>query len=195
MKPLKAFLIFLSFILTYLILAACISISPVIATVTPVYSPAATAALSFTDPYKYCANVGTIDKPDTRYVGEKVPQIVIQSYLEVNNLTEAGQPLELLQQTTVWRCMDGKVYGCNIGANLPCSSKANVSKVPTQAMKDYCEANLDSKLIPMAVTGHSTIFTWRCVREVPELLNQVDAVDSQGYMQRIWQELPEPKGS
>ncbi|HWI61124.1 MAG TPA: hypothetical protein VNT75_04785, partial [Symbiobacteriaceae bacterium] len=33
----------------------------------------AAADTTYTDPFAYCAAVGTIDAPDSRYIGEKVP--------------------------------------------------------------------------------------------------------------------------
>ena len=82
--------------------------------------------------------------------------------------------------------MDGQVYACNFGANLPCSSKANTDKTPSPAMEDYCKANPDSEFIPMSVTGHSTIYSWHCVKDTPELLDQIAKVDAAGYLAQIW---------
>ncbi len=144
---------------------------------------------SYSDPFSYCAAVGTIDAPDARYTGDAVPDVVIQGYLKAAGLENNGEPIEILQKTTIWRCMDKSVYVCNFGANLPCNSKANTDKTPTQAMNDFCTANPDSDSIPMSVTGHSTIYDWHCVKDTPELLDQIDQVDAAGYLTRIWYQL------
>ena len=152
---------------------------------TPTAAPSQTAA-TFADPFAYCASVGTIDQPDGRYTGDKVPDAIIQGYIKAAGLTGTTEPMDMFKQTTIWRCMDNKVYACNFGANLPCDSKANTDKTPTQAMADFCKANPDSQAIPMSVTGHETIYSWHCVKDTPTLLDQIDQVDAAGYLARIW---------
>lgn len=152
----------------------------------PPPTTAAPASQSFTDPFAYCAAVGTIDAPDARYSGPQVPDEVINGYKKAAGLEASSEPLDVLKKTTIWRCMDGKVYACNFGANLSCNSKANTDKTPTQAIKDYCAANPDSDFVPMAVTGHSTIYSWHCVKGTPELLDQIGKVDAAGYLAQIW---------
>lgn len=141
---------------------------------------------SFGDPFAYCDSVGTIDAPDSRYTGEAVPDSVIDGFKKAADLEASTMPLDMFKKTTIWRCMDKQVYACNFGANLPCSSKANTDKTPTQAMNDFCSQNPDSDVIPMSVTGHSTIYSWRCEKGSPELLDQIDKVDSAGFLERIW---------
>ena len=82
--------------------------------------------------------------------------------------------------------MDGQVYGCFVGANLPCTSKANTDRTPTAAENDYCKANPNSDFIPAAVTGHDTVYEWRCQNGGPEIAKQVFQVDSSGYISEIW---------
>jgi Tol biopolymer transport system component len=82
--------------------------------------------------------------------------------------------------------MENKVYACNFGANIPCNSKADTNKTPTQAMNDYCVQNPDSTFIPMSVTGHSTIYSWHCNKTTAELLDQIDTVDAAGYPTSFW---------
>ncbi|HTP03127.1 MAG TPA: hypothetical protein VMJ64_17250 [Anaerolineales bacterium] len=147
--------------------------------------PAATAA-SFSDPRAYCAAVRTIDKPDARYTGNAVPDAVINGFERAAGLESTTEPMEMLRKTTIWRCMNGKVYACNFGANLPCDSKANTSRSPTQPMTDYCKANPGSDFIPMSVTGHDTVYSWHCATDMPEILEQTSQVDAAGYLAQIW---------
>ena len=152
-------------------------------------TPASNQA-AYVDPFTYCAAVGTIDTPDSRYIGVSLPDTIIQGYLKAAGLQNNGEPLELLQKSTLWRCMNKAVYVCNFGANLPCDSKADTNKNPTQAMQDFCKANPDSEGIPMSVTGHAMIYSWACVNDTPKLLKQVSQVDAAGYITNIWYELP-----
>ena len=144
------------------------------------------APQSFTDPFAYCAAAGTIDAPDARYTGEAVPDSVINGFKKAAGLETSTEPMQMFKKTTIWRCMGNQVYACNFGANLPCSSKANTDKTPTQAMTDFCTANPDSDFIPESVTGHSTIYSWRCVKGAPELLDQIEKVDAAGFLEQIW---------
>jgi len=82
--------------------------------------------------------------------------------------------------------MDGKVYACNFGANIPCDSKADTNKTPTQAMLDYCKENPNVDFIPMYVTGHAVIYNWHCVKNTPEVIEQIGTVDAAGYQSVNW---------
>lgn len=141
---------------------------------------------SFTDPFAYCAAIGTMDKPDARYAGTPVPDAVINGFKKAAGLESSTEPMDMLRKTTLWRCMDNKVYACNFGANLPCDSKANTDRTPSQALIDFCKASPDSEVIPMSVTGHDTIYSWYCLKASPQVLQQIAQVDKAGYLQQIW---------
>jgi hypothetical protein len=180
------------FALLLLMLSAC---SPVSSLTTQPTAPAAAvststaAAETFSDPFAYCAAVGQIDAPDGRYTGPIMSDALFSSYLKAAGLDAGADYPDAFKKMTIWRCMDNKVYACNFGANIPCDSKADTSKTPTQAMLDYCKENPGVDFIPMYVTGHTVIYTWRCVKDTPEVLNQVDSVDAAGYQSNNWQAL------
>lgn len=170
-----------------------------IATLTPGANPAQVQQ-TYSDPFTYCAAVGTIDTPDARYTGPQISDEIINDYKIAAGLETSTEPMEMFRKTTIWRCMDNQVYACNFGANLPCNSKANVNKTPSPEMSDYCKANQDSDFIPMSFTGHSTIYSWHCVKDTPELLDQIEKVDAAGYLAQIWYPLqpnanPNPESS
>ena len=148
--------------------------------------PVVPAGENYTDPFAYCKAAGTIDQPDARYTGEATPETLIRGYLKAAGLDYQAEYSDAYQRMTVWRCMEGKVYVCNFGANLPCQSQANTDKNPTQAMAEFCKANPGSDFIPMAVTGHETIFAWRCAGETPEVGEQMSEVDAAGFIANIW---------
>ncbi|MGD0708889.1 MAG: hypothetical protein ABSA51_10600 [Anaerolineaceae bacterium] len=170
--------------LASLLLAAC-STAVASPTPTPIPQSAPTAA-TYTDPFAYCAAVGTIDTPDANYTGDKVPDEIVTGYLKAANLENSTEPMDMLKQSTSWRCMGGKVYACNVGANLPCDSKANTDKTPTQAMTDYCTANSGTDFIPASVTGHDSIYTWKCVKGAAAVDKQVVQPDAAGFLSDIW---------
>ncbi len=148
-----------------------------------------TKSETYSDPFAYCAAVGQIDAPDARYTGPKMSDTLFKNYLVAAKLDVNGNYPDAFKNHTVWRCMNSKVYACNFGANIPCDSKANTDKNPTQAIIDFCKQNQDVDFVPMAVTGHNVIYSWRCVKGAPELGNQMDTVDAAGYQSSFWVEL------
>lgn len=152
-------------------------------------TPSNNTPKTFSDPFAYCAAVGQIDAPDARYTGPKMSDALFKDYLVAEKLDVNTDYPDQFKQMTIWRCMNGKVYACNFGANIPCDSKANTDKNPTQAIIDFCKQNQDVDFVPMAVTGHNVIYSWRCVQGAPQLGNLIDTVDAAGYQSSFWVEL------
>jgi hypothetical protein len=149
-----------------------------------------TPVATFADPFAYCAAVGTIDSPDARYTGPELPDVIAEGLRDAYNATDVA--LEVFARGSFWRCMEGEVYACTIGANLPCLSKGDRSTVPTAAMADFCKSNLGSDYIPAVVTGRATIFSWRCAGETPVVDDQYTEIDGQGYLEFVWHRLAPP---
>jgi hypothetical protein len=132
-------------------------------------------AQTYHNPVAYCRAVGTIDKPDSRYVGPKLPDWMAK---KLNLQPDQGTLME-------WRCADKAVLACVYGANIPCDSKAQTSQKPTSAIVDYCRQNPNSDFVPMVVTGHETSVSWGCHGASPVVVN-TRAVDAQGYTKAYW---------
>ena len=133
-------------------------------------------AENYSGPVQYCRAVGTIDKPDARYTGPKLPKWMAR---KLNlNLNQENQ--------MEWRCANGAVMACLYGANIPCNSKANTNSQPSSAVRDYCQQNPDSSSIPAVVTGHETNVSWACRGEQPYVTNTAE-LDAQGYVKAYWQ--------
>lgn len=183
----------IAFVATAFLLAGCASPqtqAPATATPAAVGSPTPS---TFTDPFAYCAAVGTMDKPDTRYTGTPVPDAIISGFKQAAGLQSSTEADDQFRKSTIWRCMDGKVYACNFGANLQCDAQADTNKAPTPAMNDFCSAKPNSDFIPLSVVGHSSIYSWKCVQGAAQVLDQVDQPDARGFLSRIWYPLqPSP---
>jgi len=148
-------------------------------------APAATSApATYADPFTYCAAMGTVDAPGSDYVGPQVPESVAQGLQRALNAPDT--PVEVLQNGSFWRCMDGSVYACFVGANLPCEAKVNTDRTPTQEEIDYCQQNPNSDFIPAVVTGRETVYEWRCLDGAPDIVKQVTQPDAQGFFSDIW---------
>jgi hypothetical protein len=157
------------------------------AAVTPT-SGQGTGQTEYSDPFAYCAAVGTVDAPDARYSGDPMPESIIQGMIQ-QGIVSGDAPLDFVKNA-VWRCMDGNVWVCHFGANLPCTEKADTSQVPTSAMEDFCKANSTADSIPAAVTGRATVYEWACNDGKPEVVKQVFHSDAQGFLAEFWYELP-----
>ena len=73
----------------------------------PACAPA--GSQSYTDPFAYCAEAGTIDVPDARYTGPALPDVIVQGYLKANSLDLSLAADENFTKMTSWRCMNSRV--------------------------------------------------------------------------------------
>ena len=100
----------------------------------------------------------------------------------------AAVPDSFIQQSTAFRCMNGKVFLCNTGANLVCG-KANTSRRSPGATA-FCKANSDVDSVPMAATGHDTIYEWRCNGKDAVISGDTVTVDARGFIAENWRQIP-----
>jgi len=154
----------------------------------PVVPTPTAPAITYTDPFAYCAAVGDMDQPDARYVGQPVPDAIAEAVQKASGAA-SDAPLDIFVQGSAWRCMDGKVYGCFVGANIPCWSKADTDRAPTAAETEFCTAQPNADTIPAVVTGHETVYEWRCSNGSPEIVQQAFRVDTRGFIADFWYEL------
>lgn len=99
----------------------------------------------------------------------------------------ADTPGGYVRKSTSFRCMKGKVWLCNTGANLVCG-KANIRRTPAGAA-DFCKQNPGSDVVPMAATGHDTVYEWRCAGKKAVISKQVETVDRRGFISENWRQL------
>ena len=156
-----------------------------VAAQTPLSAGVALTEGHFDDPFAYCETVGTINAPDGRYVGPAMPEAVVRG-LKAALALPADVSTEQLRNNSIWRCMNGQLYACTVGANLPCAEKADTRREPAAAVADFCRRNPDADIIPMAVTGRATVFEWRCAGAIPAIARQVAQPDASGYLANIW---------
>jgi hypothetical protein len=187
--------LFFTLLLVGAVLVGC-GASPTSATPPmPTIPPAPTASVTppaYTDPFAYCVAVGTADTPGPDYVGPQVPESVAQGLQKALNAPDT--PIDVLENGSIWRCMDGSVYACFVGANLPCEARANTDRTPTQEEIDYCQQNPGSDFIPAVVTGRETVYEWRCLNGAPDIVEQLTQPDAQGFLSDIWYKIS-PNGA
>jgi hypothetical protein len=86
------------------------------------------------------------------------------------------------------RCVGAKLMACIVGANLDCG-KANTRRVLRGATA-WCRKNPGAANIPMAATGHATIYQWACRGRRAIAGKALVAVDRQGYIAANWKAVP-----
>jgi hypothetical protein len=144
----------------------------------------AARAATYNDPAPYCAAVGTIDKPDARYVGEAVPEWIARALMRATGAPADSAPAFF--KHAAWRCDRGRVVACSYGANIPCDAKADTSRAPGPGAKEFCRENPGADVVPAVATGHATVFAWRCTGKRPTIARQVLKVDRRGFPAAFW---------
>lgn len=85
------------------------------------------------------------------------------------------------------RCVGRKVMGCIVGANLNCG-KADLRRSSFGAAA-WCRSHPGAADIPMAATGHDTIYAWSCKGPHAVPGKAIVKVDRQGYVADNWKEI------
>ncbi len=169
---------------SWILITLLLSLSLLIASCTTPPVPA-TSSPTFDDPFAYCAAVGVIDAPDARYRGEQPPAAVVTG-LRAALDAPADAPDDFFQQGSVWRCADGQVKACFVGANLPCQEKADPSETPNAGAVAFCQENPNAEVVPAAAAGRATLFAWSCKEGAPVRGEQIAQADAQGFIADFW---------
>ena len=143
-----------------------------------------------TYPWDYCAAIGTVDTPEARYRGDGVRGVIQGALAIAEGLPERFADPASRRVPIPWRCMDGWVWACDPGANLPCGP-ANTSRIPSAGMTEYCAQQSDG-VLPAFVTGHDTIYAWSCRGGQPVIDRQVFTADARGFVADVWYRLDRP---
>jgi hypothetical protein len=115
----------------------------------------------------------------------RVP-IPVPKDLEAAVASAFGLPVDVRRGAFV-RCAKGRLLACAVGGNLNCG-KANTRRALPGASK-FCRTNPDADNIPMAATGHDTIYAWRCVGRRAIATKAIVTVDPEGYDAGNWKEV------
>lgn len=87
-----------------------------------------------------------------------------------------------------YRCMNGKVMVCFVGANLPCIRMNAKRDNPGADL--FCRDNPDAANIPAYAIGHDSIHAYRCRNGKAEVTGTTRQLDQRGFAKDLWTELP-----
>ncbi|HYX36506.1 MAG TPA: hypothetical protein VE954_25645 [Oligoflexus sp.] len=135
-------------------------------------------------PYAYCEKVRTMDSPEAVMLNSANTEEIVQA-LKRGRILDASANFTSTDACR-WRCMDGSVYACCTGANLPCDVKADTSRTPSHGMTQYCTENPNTPSIPAYATGRATVYLWKCSGTTPVADKQVLQLDKRGYQVDFW---------
>jgi hypothetical protein len=141
----------------------------------PVGSPGGSATA---DPFGYCKWAGTRDTV------RPLPRNLNGAAAIALGLPAAAAASD----GYFWRCMDGAVYVCALGANIPCQSKADTARRNAGA-EAFCRDKFDAQFVPAYATGHRTIYEWRCVSGAAVRGKAAVRLDRRGFQVDFWRRL------
>ena len=129
----------------------------------------------------YCAGEAS------RQVAQKVPAALAPAVATALDISPdvAG--------AAVVRCVGARLMACWVGANLDCG-KADIRRALPGATA-FCRQNPGADGVPMAATGHATIYDWRCVGPRAVAGKIIAPVDPQGYIADNWKEVRQALGA
>ncbi len=138
--------------------------------------PAAAAPAEHESPRAYCSRIGTDDtlRLPTPSLAPAIRRLFGLSGADV-------------LKSSYYRCAGGAVLVCSVGANLPCG-KANSSKT-LPAAAQWCATHANSDFIPMYVTGHDTLYSWRCAGASAAAGAPIGKLDARGFFPDYWKKL------
>jgi hypothetical protein len=148
---------------------------------------------SLPEPWAYCRAEGTVDAPDPARLDPEASAALLGRVREAFDVSELVSE-DLMAAWTIWRCMDGQVWACAVGANLPCSERADTERSPSEPIEQFCRDQPNAESVPAVVTGRATVYSWRCVDGRGEAVSQWTTPDARGFHSEIWQQIDPPAG-
>jgi hypothetical protein len=138
---------------------------------------AATAGESL---FQHCSSVR--DDDELRGYDPSLREVTIEAFRKLApNVKAETDGFEAQAQ---YRCMDGKVMVCFVGANLPCA-KINRSEDNSGA-NAACIGASDGATVPAAAAGHDSAYAFICRGGRAVVDHQTWKLDKRGFAQAIW---------
>jgi len=98
-----------------------------------------------------------------------------------------GSDVGSVRDAAFVRCLGPTLMGCTVGANLVCDKADTRRELPGATA--WCRQHPGAEGIPMAATGHATIYDWSCKGTTAVAGKVLMAVDPQGYIADNWKEI------
>ena len=154
-------------------------IRPMTASIGVIAVLAAALSAHAASPAALCVRLGTSDRL------RAIPAALVPAAMRIFAL--GAMPAAQVERSTVFRCFDHRVLLCTFGANLSCGKADTGRDLP--AASAWCARHPGSSFIPMYLTGHDTIFHWRCVGARATTGAPRLRVDARGFIASHWRRM------
>lgn len=170
--------------------AASVTVAP-----TAVISPTAAIAgsataepITFTDPFGYCAAIGTADAPDDLWSGVRVPAPIIDPVR-----ANYGAAAKVDETNVLWRCMAGRVMRCFSWGTHYCGIQDESTNAPPRVV-EYCRRQPDTDNAGgRATMGYATVYWWACRGGAPVISYRRITTDERGFDVNEWVQVTPPE--
>jgi hypothetical protein len=116
---------------------------------------------------------------------QKVPADLLATVAQAFHIDHA-----VAATTAAVRCIGPKLVACYDGANLNCDKADTRRTLP--GATTWCREHPGSTNIPMAATGHATIYDWSCSDRRAVAGKIIVTIDPHGYGTDNWIEIAIP---
>lgn len=138
------------------------------------------------DPWAACAAIG-----NSGVTIETAADLDPEELLRRMQITFMIQTVDLPDALIARRCMNGKLYVCQIKDGNNCLIPVDFSAQPNQTMDRICEELKDGILTDEAVPLN-TAYAWGCQDGKAVILTQIREADAAGFDRSVWFEIPAP---
>lgn len=134
-----------------------------------------------------CARVGNDDT--VRPYSPSLQAATARAFKTLFPRAKADPDPTTWQTQANYRCMNGKVWVCFIGANLPCA-KINTAR-DNPGANAFCREQPDADVVPAVATGHDAAYSYTCHDGRAVVGHATWQLDSRGFAKALWTELPD----
>jgi len=179
------FLAFLS-VLVAIITSSATAASATAKGATAEAAPATAKAAPAKDLYKLCRQMKNDDtiRPYSHELHGGTVKAFKTLFPDAKGAPEESQ----LETQANYRCMNGKVLACFVGANLPCA-KMNAQR-DNPGADEFCKTNPNEGVVPAFATGHDAVYSYKCQNGKAVVIDAVWALDKRGFATKLWAVVP-----
>jgi hypothetical protein len=136
---------------------------------------------------QHCASVRDDDK--VRGYDPSLREPTIKAFKTLAPNAKGEPDSSDIETQAQYRCMDGKVMVCFVGANLPCV-KINTAK-DNPGADAFCKEHSKEESVPAFATGHDSAYSYKCRDGKAVVDHETWKLDKRGFAEKIWTVLPE----
>ncbi len=139
------------------------------------------------DLYKLCRKVGNDDT--VRPYSHELHGGTVKAFRKLFPDAKSAPQEQELQTQASYRCMNGNVLACFVGANLPCAKMNAAHDNP--GADEFCKTNPNDDAVPAFATGHDAVYSYKCRNGKAVVSGQPWALDKRGFAKKLWAVVPQ----